>query len=232
MKKLTVLTLLSLPIAMVMFCHQLTLATAATATASASPQPSETTQKLKDRIEKIVEEKKDQIMGVLDDLSQKKRGFIGEVQRVSAESITIKTNKETQIISLNNGATITKQGKALPVDDIAVGDWVIVISKLVDDELQPERVFVSSTSLRPTPQAVTIGNVFDINKTKITLNTKLNQEKREFLITKNTKYQDVNGDPIKASQITTDLQALVVATEASKGQELKVIRILAPLEKP
>jgi len=201
----------------------------ASPTQTTSPAPAETTQKLKDRIEKIVEEKKDQIMGALDDLSSKKRGFIGEVQRVSAESITIKTNKETQIISLTQGATVTKSGKTLPIEDIAVGDWVIVISKLQNDELVPERILVSSGTLRPTPQVVTIGSVVDLDRITLTITTKQNGEEKEFIITKNTEYQDANGDRIKSTAVTSDLQALVVAEEAKAGNELKVVRILAPL---
>jgi hypothetical protein len=194
-----------------------------------SPSPEQTTQKLKERIERVVEEKREQIKGVLAELSDKKRGFIGEIQRVSEESITLKTRKATHIIAVADTLSITKQGKTIKTSDIAVGDWAIAIGSLEDDEFKPERLLISSTSLLPAPKVVALGTVSDINKTKLTVITRLNSETKEFLITKTTKYQDLNGTTIKATEVTSDLQVLVVGQISDKGTELKVVRVLAPI---
>ncbi len=194
-----------------------------------TPSPEQTTQKLKERIERVVEEKREQIKGVLTELSNKKRGFVGEVQRVSEESITLKTRKATHIIAISDKVSITKQGKTIKPADIAIGDWAIAIGSLVDDEFQPERLIISSTSLLPSPKTVTLGSVDSINKTKLTIKTRVNNETKEFLIVKTTKYQDLNGNPIKVSQVTSDLQVLIVGENTDKGIELKVVRVLAPL---
>ncbi len=199
-----------------------------------SPSPTaettqETTQKLKERIERVVDEKREQIKGVLTELSKKKKGFVGEVQRVSENSITVKTRKSTQIIPLTDKVTITKQNKKIALTDIAIGDWAIVIGGFKDDEFQPERLIISSTSLLPKPQIVMIGSVDGILRNKMTVTSRANAEKKEFLMVKASLYQDSNGDAIKATQVSTGVQALIIAQETDQGTELKAIRLLVPL---
>lgn len=196
-------------------------------------QTDQTTKNLKDRIEKIVEEKRDQIEGVLDDISGRKRGYIGEVQRVTAESITLKTKRGAQILSLQDEIMITKGGQRMSGDEIAVGDWAIVIGSMKDDELVPERLVISSVSLRPADQVLTLGTVNAVTKTTIKVTPKSGTEAKTFTFTKTTKYQDMNGDDLRITSVTVDQPVLVIGqTTKENVLEAKIIRILAPIASP
>jgi len=201
-------------------------------TPTASVSPAQTTQNLKERIEKIVEEKRDQIEGILDELSGRKRGFIGEIQRVSSETITLKTNKGTQILSVTSDLTLTKAGNKISLDAVAVGDWAIAIGTMADDEFQPERLVISSTSLWPSKQIVTLGSIENLTKAEITITPRSGTEKKTFTLTKNTSYQDFNGDALKVTQLNDDQSVLVVGVTNDKGDEARTIRLLSPVVTP
>jgi hypothetical protein len=206
---------------------------AQTASASASPSGSptltETTQRLRERIEKIVEEKRDQVEGALDELATQRRGFIGEIQRVSSETLTVKTNKSTQILPLTPTTGITKAGKTIPVDDIAVGDWAIVIGRIVDDEFQLDRLVISSASLRPPSQAVVLGTLSAITRSTATVQPRNQEAATQFNLVKTTTYQDIEGNSIRLTDIKADTQILAVGVNTDKGVEARVIRVLVPL---
>jgi hypothetical protein len=203
-----------------------------TALPTASADPVQTTQNLRQRIEKIVEEKRDQIEGVLDDLSGKKRGFIGEVQRVTAETITLKTNKGTQILSITPQLSITKAGKTIKVEEIAVGDWAIAIGTTVDDAFKPERLVISSTSLLPPKPVVSLGAIETYSRTSFSVTPRSGAPAQTFALVKTTEFQDMNGDPLKATTLPAEQPVLVVGIETTNGNEARVIRLLSPLTTP
>ena len=41
------------------------------------------------------------------------------------------------------------KGKNIPIDEVAVGNWAVVMGIVEDDVLQPKRILISDTSLRP-----------------------------------------------------------------------------------
>lgn len=206
---------------------------ASTSSASTTPSPTpnltETTQRLKDRIEKIVGEKRDQIAGALDELAGQRRGFIGEVQRVSSETLTLKTNKGTQIIPLSATTSISKANKQIAVDDIAVGDWAIVIGSLQDDALVLDRLLISSASLRPRDQEIVLGTVTTITRTTVTAQPRSQEATVQFNIVRDTQYEDIEGNPIKVTDVKAEKQALIVGLNGDKGIDAQVIRILEPI---
>lgn len=188
-----------------------------------------TTQNLKKRIEKLVEEKRDQIEGVLSELGVTKRAFIGEVQRVSEESLTVKSKKGTEIISLTN-VELRKAGKAIAIKDIAVGDWVVVLGIINNDAFQARRILVSSTSLQPTPKIVEIGTITATDRTTFTLKTRGTEEMLTVTTTKKTAYQDIQGNEIERTDITSETQALVIGQDKGGTKEATLIRVLTVVE--
>lgn len=206
-----------------------------TAQATLNPSPtasSSTTQNLKARIEKIVEEKRDQVKGVLSELSESKRAFIAEVQRVSAESITVKNPKGTFILPLDNQLTLTKANKVISVDDVAVGDWALVIGNSQNSEFKAENIIISPTSLRPQPKLITLGSISSINRarTQLTLAPRSGEGEVTLDLMRNTTYQDLNGAPIKKEDLTEDMQCLVVATIDGDKRQATTIRVLTEIE--
>lgn len=203
------------------------------ATPTPTPQPTDspdstTTQKLKERIERVIEEKNEQVKGVIDELAGNRRAFVGEVQRVSAESITVKTTKTTHILALNNSIPLIKNSQKISVDDIAVGDWVIVLGTRDKDDFVPQHIIVSAKTLRPKPKMVTLGTIKSITKTELVVTSRQGDSDKTFVLSKNTSYQDVTGEPIVLKDLEKDLQCLVVGIEGDNGTvQAVVIRSLA-----
>lgn len=188
----------------------------------------QTTESLKKRIEKLVEEKREQIKGVLSDISIQKRGFIGEVQRVSEEAITVKNPKGTHIISLE-GVSLQKAGKTIKVEEVAVGDWVVVLGFMDNGDYQAKRILVSGTSLRPPTQIVEVGTITALNATSITIETRGTQETISLTTTKTTEYQDLQGEEIKRTLIEPDMQALVIGFDEKGKKNAIKVRILTAI---
>jgi hypothetical protein len=200
------------------------------ATESAA-SPSATTQKLRERIEKIVEEKRDQIKGVLDEFDQKKRGTLGNVTRVSEESVTIKTRKATEIIPLSPDVAIEKAGKTIKLDEIAVGDWVVVMGLIEEDAFVPKRLLVSSTSLRPPTPVVVLGTIEASERNQISIIPRSGEGASTVTTTTKTVYQDINGQEIERADIKKDMQALLIGSENDKNEKTaRLIRVLTVVE--
>lgn len=213
----------------VSFAHPSAIQAQATESSPSGDLSLDTTEKLKARIEKIVEEKRTQVMGALSEMGRERRGFIGEVQRVSAETITIRTPKGTQILSIDPEVIITKDGKSIAVDTIAVGDWAMVIGIMESDTFTPQLIDISSDSLRPRTQKVMLGTITDINRTSIDIKHRTRDEENSLTLTKNSTYLDNNGETIEVSDLETELQVLVVAQEGSNGLELASLKLLSAL---
>jgi len=187
-----------------------------------------TTEKLKERIEKIVEEKRDQIKGVLSAIDQQQRGTIGNVTRVSEESVTIKTRKTTEIIALNEDVQIEKDGDEIAVDEIAVDDWLVVLGLIEDDTFSPKRVLVSSDSLRPATPVVALGSIDSIERSEISILPRSDENTFSIATSTTTQYQDLNGDEIDRTDLNEEMQALVVGSEDEDGEKTAhIIRVLA-----
>ncbi len=186
---------------------------------SATPDP-ETTQNLKDRIEKVVQERQEQIKGVVDNLAQKKRGFIGEVQRVSEGSITIKNIHGTQIISIDDQVQLTKDGKSVEIDGIAVGDWALIMGYIRDDSFEPRKIQISAETLRPKNYTVYLGTVDTIGKSNLSLIPRNGGDSVVVTVNKQTGYQDNKGEEIELDDILDESQILVVAYDDEDGDHI------------
>lgn len=219
-----VLTLLILSV-VIQFSPQL-----ASAQEEETASPSATTEKLRERIEKIVEEKKEQIQGVISEFDQKKRGFIGQVIRVSEESVTVKTNKTTEIIPIDETVTLLKDNKDLPIDEVAVDDWLLVMGLIEDDSFQPKRIIVTSKSLRPRTPIVALGNIDSISRSSLTLTPRSETDSFSTSLSSKTRYQDINGEEIDRDDISEDTQAVVIGFEDDDEKSATLVRVLTVID--
>lgn len=188
---------------------------------------SKTTQKLKERIEKIVEEKKDQIKGIIDNLDSSKQGFIGEVARISEEAITVKTNTSTRILPITEDVELLEDGKEIELSDIAVENWLVVLGIIEDDNFTPIRILVSEESLRPLPSYITLGSIKSLEKNELTIVPRSGEEE-EIPVTLNsdTLFEDLNGEEIDRTDIEEETQALIVALDDDGEKIANRVRIL------
>ena len=199
------------------------------ASSSESPSPAETTQELKERIQRIVGEKSEQIKGVIDQLSQNKRGFIGQVERVTEESLTLTNSKGTEIVPFDDQITLLKANREISIDDVAIDDWLVVMGIIIDDTFSPKRILVSSISLRPKNHIITLGTIIEQSSKKITILSRQNEE-MNFDISTKTEYQDQGGESISNNEFIKDIQVLIVGDEDDDGKNASIIRSLASLE--
>jgi hypothetical protein len=201
----------------------------ATTTETASPS-SETTQNLKERIEKIVSEKKEQIKEVVTELATQKRGFVGEVTRVAEDAMSIKTLKTTEIVSLDERTTFKEGSQEISTNDIEVGSWVVVMGLVNEQSFLPVRVLVSDETLRPLDHVIELGAITDIDNSGVILAPRSGESQIEFSFTKNTSLEDLNGEEIDLDDIEEDMQALVVAYQDEDEKVLKRVRVLTTVE--
>lgn len=199
-------------------------------TAEASNSAS-TTENLKNRIEKIVDEKREQIKGVLSEIDQNKRGILGNVTRVSEESVTIKTTKSTEIIAIDDSVELLKAGKSVDLDEIAVNDWLVVMGSIDDGTFTPKRILVSSKSLRPPTPVVALGTIETIERSSLTISPRNGNSSFDITTSSKTTYQDINGEEIDREDIAEETQALVIGFEDEDNEkEARTIRILTVVD--
>ncbi|MEN8253392.1 MAG: hypothetical protein ABFQ62_03395 [Patescibacteria group bacterium] len=199
----------------------------------ASPS-TETTKNLKDRIQRVVKEREEEIKGVIEDLSQKRQGFIGEVERVSGETLSIKTIKDTRIIAVDDTVSLLKNNKKIELKDVSVGDWLIVMGMLEDDNFVAKRILVSSESLRPRNHTVVLGSISEIAKKSLTFQARSESDSKTLMLNSSSSYQDFEGNKIAKSDLGDELQALVIYYEQDDDEQsnkiVTVIRALSALE--
>jgi hypothetical protein len=198
--------------------------------ATPSPSPSaKTTEKLKERIERIVEEKREQVKGVLSDISAGRRGFVGEVQRVSAEAITIKSAKATHILPLSDEVKLARGTQTIKVEDIEVGQWALVIGKTEEDTFVPETIVISAKTFRPEPRYVALGELKKVTANTFVFTARGSTEDVTLTTDKNTTYQDSEGVTFKREQLKENFQILVVAIDKGTSKTVTSVRLLTPI---
>lgn len=203
-------------------------------TSSDSAENKKTIDTIKKRLERAVEQER--VQGDMD-VQPRKYGFVGEVVRVSEETITISNQTSTTIIPLKE-VMLLKARKQIELSEVTVGSWTTVMGYM-DSEgtFQPKALVVSAESLHPNPKIVHLGTVLSIDAKKIIVNPRSSKlDEQTFILNSKTVYQDTDGSSATRSEFETDAAVLVVGqeTESAAGVMEKtaaVIRSLAPLEK-
>lgn len=197
------------------------------------PTESETTEKLKERIEKIVEEKRDQIEGTIQDLTGKKRGFIGKIQRVTAEAVTIVNAKGTHIIPLTESIQLVKAKKAIKPEEVAVDNWAMILGYQEDGAVSPRYMSISETSLAPKKPVVFLGTINKITATTMEVTARAATEPTTFTFAKSIDWQDSSGEATAKKNFVESLQVLVVGyADDEETTLLTTVRALAPFASP
>ncbi|MDQ5951262.1 MAG: hypothetical protein QG639_539 [Patescibacteria group bacterium] len=189
---------------------------------------SATTDELRKRIERVVEERREQIKGVVEDLLVKKGAYIGEITRISEEAITIKSNETTNIIPLTEEVVILENNSPVNIANIEVGNWATVLGNRTSTTIEPEYVLISATSLRPITYFVRLGNVVSLDRTELVFTPRGTEDEITVALQRNSKYQSSDGEKAVAADFEEELGVLVIAAEGQDGLELITLRSLAP----
>jgi ribosome maturation factor RimP len=186
--------------------------------ASPSADPA-VTNSLKEQINKVIKEKKEQVKNKIKDLSQHKRGFVGQIDRVSEEAITVRHRSGSQVIPLEKSLLLVKnkaeEQESITVDDLAVDAWTAVLGYQIEDDFEPIKVIVSEERLAPQPQKVAIGSVVSISNDELVLKTRKDEVEISFQLNQTTNYQDLAGNEITHDDLFEDVQCLVAGYKDS-----------------
>lgn len=170
------------------------------------------------------------IRGVSDaEASTHRRAVIGEVQRVTDEAITIRGLDRQHIIALTK-TLLLRNNNVVKVSDIAVGNWVTVLGSITETEINADFMLVSTNSLLPNPQYVSIGTITEITRTSITIQPRDSDSERALTITTATDLEDPDGNRAVLSDFEEDMTVLVTGIDSNDKITAKTIRSLAPLE--
>ncbi len=192
-------------------------------------EPDETTLELKKRIEKVVEEKREQVKGAIEDLLSGKSGFIGEVFRVSEETITVTTPNGNVVVPIGESVQILKDGKDLMLEKVEVGNWVIVLGNTQAETVVPDYIFVEENSLRTPNQVVTLGTLQSINTKQVVITKRGTGEEKTLTILKTSQFEDQDGEEARITDFEEEISVLVTGFETEDGLELSTLRSLALL---
>lgn len=169
------------------------------------------------------------VKNVLGSSSEKKEAVIGEVTRVTDETITLNSRYGTRIISTEEVTSITKNDKDIKITDIAVENWITVLGKIIDDNFTPVFLYVYSESILPKTQFVSIGTIIEITKNTITITPRSGAQDETISILTSTDFEDINGVEISLNNLEEDITILVSGYDNESKIEAKTIRSLAPI---
>ncbi len=201
-----------------------TTSTSLTTTASGSAvNPADDIQKLKALVQLKGTEK---LNGLTNQSDTQPRGFIGEIQRITDRTITIKGFHGNEILTITTNIPVTRDAKKSSIDDLAVGDWIVAIGSTTKEVFTLKKLDASSTSLLPSTFVTSLETVKTVSKTSITTTTANTTDTSTFAITKNSVFQDNQGNKADPKTIKPDYRYLFVGTQDDTGITLTIVRAL------
>lgn len=193
------------------------------AATSSAQNPADNVQALKD----LVRQKgSDMVKGLMDQIGTQQRGFIGEVQRVTDKTLTVKDFKGNEILSVTSDVAVLKDGKKSSIDDIAVGDWVTAVGTTDKETFTLKELLISTTSLMPNTFITTLATVNTVTRNQLTATSRKSTDIVTYLTDRNTLYQDNQGNKVDPKTIKPDFLYLLIGYQNDTGNVLTTIRTL------
>lgn len=167
--------------------------------------------KLRERLQKILGDQDETASGMT------RAGYIGEVTRISDEAITLKTLAGSEIVPLED-TILLKRALRIPVSEVAVGNWIIVIGQREKNRaIKPELLLVQTADLKPREHMVTIGDVSATTATSVTVVPRGKNEPITLTVNKNSLLTDSAGETILPRNVPQDISVIVVGFAQPNG---------------
>ena len=198
---------------------------------------SATTQSLKERIEKVVEEKESRNGTVAGQSNYSTRSIVGVVERLSESAITIRSLKGSVIIPITDDVEITKDGQEIQISDIAIENSAIVLGLQTGETFTPIKVIIDENDLMPRPQIIEIGAIEQATATNLVISSRTDRSSKSFTLNQRTNIIDVDNEEIPATYLFEDVQVIVAgyAAESSSSNETtriaQIVKALVNLER-
>lgn len=175
--------------------------------------------------------KKDKIDKVLGDISTQRRGFVGQISRVSETTFTLNVNGITRIVPFNEKVQLVKNKQPIKTENVSVDDWALVLGFLEDDSINPKKIEVSSDSPLPKPIFVGLGSLKNIKNRSVDFQPRTGEQIETVIINNQTKIVDYKGEETAFAQLIEEDQVLIVGYKDDDDTYATTIRALAPLAK-
>lgn len=210
-KTFFIASLIAIQFSIVTFCQNVAATAQETGTEETRDQEatSATTSSLKERIEKVVEEKESKNGSVAGEAKYNSRAIVGVVERVSESAITISNTSGSIIIPVTPEVELTKENKSFKISDIEIGNSVIALGLQAGETFTPVKVIIEEDRVLPRSQIVTIGAVKEVLKNSLTLESRLTASTITFSLDKNTQVMDAEDDEIPTSDLFEDVQVVI-----------------------
>jgi len=197
---------------------------------SPTPEPT-TTSNLKEVVNKIVEQRKSKVDQVLGELANQKKGFVGQVLRVSETTFSLDVHGTTKIVAFDESVKLIKNKQEIKPENVAVDDWATVMGLFEDDEIMPKRIEFNEKSPLPKPQLVELGSVKKISTKSIEFQSRSGESTQTIVINNQTKIEDLAGEEASIKDFAEEDQILVVGYTEDDANYATTIRALAPFVK-
>lgn len=186
-------------------------------------------QNIKDRIEKVIEEKATGENAAL----LKKRAVVGQIERVSMESFVVKTQgKQQQTIKYlpeKTAVLYLPKLTATPLSEVELNSEVVVMGFVdEDDVLEARRVLVSPEPLFPARKEVLWGTVENTTSAGVDLLLR-DGTARTIPFGKKTRFQTASGEKAVKTDIKVEMTVLVTVlapTEFDATPAASLVRML------
>lgn len=189
---------------------------------------SNTTNSLRERIDRIVEEQKDTVRSALNNAPSQRRGFIGQVARVSETTITLHYKNATRVVPLE-GVELMRGAAQIAPETIEVDNWALVLGLASDDSFVPKKITFLTVSPRPKSHVVYLGSLKNIKVRSLDFQPRGQDVILTLTLNNTTQYQDDQGEPAALADFVSDDQVLLIGYEDDTGLFVTTMRALAPL---
>jgi transcriptional regulator of heat shock response len=189
---------------------------------------SETTNTLRERIEKIVEQQKENVEAILGEFPNQLRGFVGQVVRVSETTLTLENRGATRIVPLDENVILVRGSNEVAADTIEIDDWALVLGRMEEGTFVPKKITFTQNSLLPDPHVVHLGSIKEIKVRALDLQSRSQEEIITVDLTTNTEYQDSEGGAAQLADFVEDDQVLLIGYQDDGDIIVTTVRALAP----
>lgn len=178
---------------------------------------------IRERIEETLKDKETTTQNFL--------GYIGTVTQVGSATFSLTCPRgDEKTIQILDGTAIIANGKPVKLSDLVVGNGVTVMGTQRDELVIEARRILMTTDNFAENRQVLLGNITALEKQTITLQPRGEQPAVTWPITRQTAYEDLNGQKIAVDDLEED-QSVLVISDIDKDDKrfVKRIRLLVPV---
>lgn len=212
----------------------------ATASATLAPDAESINQAISERIsKKLTEEQRKKVQETLSSLTQLRRAVSGAVERITAETLLIRSINGTISIPLTSEVLIKKEDKKIAASDVTLDDHVVALGAIQSGEvvqedeatiqLEPHLILVLDEKTQHLRPIVIKGNIAALTKNQLEVTNRADGAVKRFALDNQTQFEDIDGKLAQASDFIEEVAVLVAGYDQDGNLRAGTIRSLAPL---